>query len=86
MSNGVVLTASQANPGPITANFAPVTTLSQVEDLTVFPGAAGAIVGVSLITKSFSETSSIPEPGSLALFGSTLAGFGWLGRRLRKSA
>jgi hypothetical protein len=82
LSNGVTLNLNA--PGSTTASFPPIGNLSAIKDQNDFSGAAGSSMS-SILQNAFSVTTPIPEPASLALLGSALAGFGWISSRRRKN-
>jgi hypothetical protein len=79
--NGTTLpfTVTDTNPGPVTVNFTPVSSLSVIDDLALTPGTSLTTL-VSVQQKTFSETG-VPEPASLAILGVSLLGMGVAYRR-----
>jgi hypothetical protein len=77
LSNGVTLSLNA--PGATDAVFAPVGSLSVIKDQNDFSGAAGSS-NTSVLQNAFSVTT-VPEPASLAILGSSLLGIGMIRRR-----
>jgi hypothetical protein len=65
------------------AIFTPTGSLSVTKDISVNGNSGTA--EISRVNDTFSQTS-VPEPASLTLLGSTLVAFGWVGHRRRKPA
>ncbi len=81
LSNGVVL--SLLSPGATSTSFPAVGSLSAIKDQDN-SAYNGDFSSSSVLVDAFSVNTSVPEPGTIALFGAGLLGSAlWLSRRRR---
>ena len=69
-------------PPPVTAVFAPVSSISISKDISVSSG-TGGYANITTVTNNFSQTG-VPEPASCLMLGAGLLGIGLLRKRARK--
>jgi len=82
-TEGTLLTILNSSTSILTASatFSPVSVVDVVKDITLLGGSNGSAALVSGVQNQFSE---VPEPGSLVLFGSGIAGLAGVLRRFVK--